>query len=965
MKKLKIKKIIWIPLTIILASGIIASAVAVSVTSIKKEETTPIPYLDESSLSLINNMKEKPIQTINVSPKDNLEISYDVNHKDIQKLSNLITEKTIEEDILFFMKKLYDENKVPNKKRLLMSIEEPQIAVVEKKLTATFVVQYQNISNFQNIYINLGTESFEIEHNSTIKLSYKFEGEITPILLNNHFGYNVVETNPPPSVNPNLPYVQPANTIDISINGKPTLFKRDIIYEQPSSAINTLVTGFSSNVGYNDVKESVFIELAKLTKENIFSEINLRQVATFNDIKKISLHAGNLIESLATNPTIGVFLSNDKNIVDFLEIYKLATSNLSFPFKNLLPGIIESVLRNESISQIIINNKESIMAIVESIPILSPFTPQITTILNYSEEHLELFFAEDVLDLLEGFIGVVPEEIKTLLGQLGGKTGLLTILTSPNVIKLLPFIFNLIPGFSQAPIIVDLLTILSSPSGNLMNEPILDTLVKIIKSEQTTITPKTKSTLINVPTEITELKSKLVSKDVTSLERFFDNVTILAVDSPILNPDFDRITVSIKDALDVKGNIIGFDIALSSVGTQLYFSGGIQLINSKVIFGAIEKPGLSSPITSINGNLIHTLLNSLIPGLDETTMNLLPQVLFNNPNITVAKLQDFLNAIASPKVDNIKSTFSNFMNSITPTRVMLDEANASYDQITKKLIGTTTTKYQFTKTIEINLKPLYDILPPNLNLNGTSIPVSILTGLLPNTLSLHTNDYLSIGQKFDTNLSFAIQSNGLNNIAKWQAPSTTVIDLHMPETVKSIRSQYNIISWVAAGPIMKALLPNVLYSKKESHAYYTSNKDLGVSEEILEKYSPNIYNELSFTPIHGQNLDILKAEIKNNLIKETSEPFIVDRLWTISKTQYILNPTYNITDAVLKYFEFNGPKTSMPWITYSETRILDSVNFIGIKIPELSISSLKVMFDYDVYNGNKETEAKFQRTWIL
>ena len=964
MRKIKFKKAVWIPLTLIVTGGIIGGgvAIAVSTTNNVKEPSIGTAIIDESSLSILKNIAEPgKASKVNVSRIPGLEIGYSDSNPEIIKLENKIDKAVIQNDILFFIKSLYEDNR-EKQDNIKMSIEEPKVTYVDetKKTSIIFSITYQNESGFANKVINLGSTTYEIPPKATVNFQYSFGGTVSPTLINNIFGYEIIGTIE-------------ENKIEITTNGNPTPFKPKSSYSEPSMSLNTEVIGFSNSIGYDNIKDSVFTQLEKLTAENIWSEIHTVQQNTLHTIIEASGYAQPILTSLASDPTIKVFLAtNADNIVNIL---KLATANTNVPFKNLLPGIIKSILKDETLAQIITNNKKAIIEIVNNVPLLEPFLPQIITILNYSEEELNLFFSKDILVLLSLFgIDNIPglPELLTRLGS--GNEGLLSIITSPQGIKLLAILFDLLPGFSQSAIVIDLLNILSLgeiPKNGIMNQKILDTLIKVIKSEQTTIASKTPSILINNTVQIAALKNNLNTKNPFELAKFFDNV-LVGQEKPTLSPYFERISVTTTPIMSEGKNPkeIGFNINLSSTGSNLYFVGGIQKITSKVTFGAKEVLGDSKPSLGINGNLLETLLQSLIPGLNEMTMNLLPQILYNNPNITKAKLQAFLVSLSSPQVDGVTGTYVNFLQSMKVTRT--ESAGSNYDNKTRDLNGTTTTKYVFTKTIKISLKGIYGILPPNLNLNGTSIPVSLLTAQLPNFLFFHKDDYISVGQKFNSPISFQVIDLNEKKVARWQAPSVTIIDLNMPQTIKSIRAEYSgfggNILWATLAPLFEKILPNTLYSIKESTSHYSSFANINI--EGLENYSPNIFNGASFIANYTpKQLTTLKAEIKTNSVNNiiAGSEIAINSRWTISKQQTGLKADYDLNASVMKLFniipDYNG---IMPIanISYDEIKFLDQTSILGISIPEFSITSLKVLFNQNIYNGN-QTGTKFQKSWIL
>lgn len=953
MKRIRMKKRFWTILLVALSgSAVVGGTIAAGISSFSSgpSSNSKDVFLDLSKDDSLDKIQEDVLKPAPLASDmvtiPGLSIPFNENNPTLIKLKNSITKEVFETDILFFLQSLMN-SKSPN---IEMAFTQPEIQLTTNVVTkstqvnATFKVTYQNKSPIRYSYfLDNDLKPYSLRENYEV-FEYKINGEIKPqIYDDNLYGYAVV-----------------GNTTATNLAGE----SYNIVFSQASKALNTKLDGFSRSVGYFEVKDQVEVELKKLTTEQIAEDIHQKQANDLVLVKEYVQPAESILKNIATNPTLEAFLRD--NASSFIEIFNLAAGNLAIPFKDQLMPVIEDVLMNKSVARIIFENSDNIRAIVSQITFLEPFADIVYDIIEGTEDEIKQTIL-DLKGLLTTLIGPQIEDIPFLdeiLKVLASDEGVLSLLS--DVIGLIPTLLEMIPGFTWDPVMQDLLTILMLPDQNILSKNILNILTEIIKSEKTNISPKTGAILINDATAIASLKNNLIAKDPASLDQFFNHALI----EGNINPYFNQMTVAIEDL----PNETGFNIKLTIDTSNLYFANVQKSITTQVMYGSENVPGQSDTSDTTSGILIDKLLTMMIPNINEVTMNLLPQILYQNPNMTIAKLQGAISALANPNVGGLANgSYLSWLNSMTIT----ENSNLAYDQATMTLNGEASVQYTFGQDLWINLEAFYAILPENLNIGGTELPLSLIVNgipgiaptILPARLWAVKNDYVMFGQEFNNSiLSFDVGSSGQTS---WQAFSQTFIDVEMPNTIRKIWEEDHSIGWLVVKPVYEAIFLNVFYTKKYFSGYYRSFNSLPNIQ--INDYDSNIYYDISIVQNKSFDIGALKTELDNsisfnNLAQKEFRKFLKN--WTIYKREShfdasILNSSLNEIFTITN--NYNGEEVPIN-LSYDYIRILNTVDlsFIsaGLVIPEITLKSLKASLPYNVYNGNLDG-TRMQRSWIL
>ncbi|MGL4768776.1 MAG: hypothetical protein ACRCW6_00935 [Mycoplasmoidaceae bacterium] len=975
MKKRKIQKNGIIAIVFGLSFGLItmSSLIGFGIYSIKKNVPKPKEADWDRSLDILRNIPiiKNPNQIEakdpngNPLPKQDLEwFNPDVSRdKTLNHLFGIIKNQNyfnhLDNDMLFFLKRLMELN---YKNNILMGIDKPIISKNNQKYHVILNVKYRN-QNFysQNIYLDTtGKDLFTIspdigDENGMIKIKYEFNGELEPTINKSEDGEEWLGYK--------------------FINGKNEININDISrgadgFSFASYYLKTELTGYSTNKGYKSIQPDFDAKIKdSFDTKDVFNEISSKQTSIFQLIRKVSNDVQPILNDLSKNKKLGDFLRDNSSLISQLSKY-IFSGNV---YAQIVQLLLPEILQNKSLAVIINEERIPLYKLLENVSILKPFLDVVWSILNGSIEQLKDFFTNDLIGLIEltgagGIFNEIPG-LRDFIPKLGSDEGILSILLENKGIYILQELCSIVPNLGSFQSIIDILNILSLPDFNLLEKPILDSLVKLAQSDISNISTKIGGQLDESKiARNKQIIEKLKNKDPLTLEKYFNNSLI---DGKI-NEYFKDISVSISDFY--QGGNSGFNIKLSFKNKNQYFHGGVNEITSRVLFSNSDKDASGGYITNNQGGLISVLIKAFIPNLNDNISNVISSIFSNNLNINSSNLGKFLIDISQPLVNNVKGTIGDWISNIKCEDIK-EDANFNHDNLT--LNGKFGIKYIFGKTLNINLSNLINLLPDNLKLGNISIPIKTIKEfkMFPNSLVISKNDYISDYENFkDSKISFYADSNdsGGYNI-KWKGLSTNVLDINMPGTMKEIFNEYNFASWGLVAPLYKAVLPNIFYSIKKKFYYYKSNKNIFT----VNDYDPNIIYDVEFLKIKS----VTQATIdgyKKDLIQIANSKALVNikgtevhlkgtfKDWDFWKTEYNLDDKniINKIDDISNSLVYKNQTFSDYIYLFNLNHICNSFSVATFKVEEINLSSFGLIYhhNFGIYDENT-SKIFIQNKW--
>lgn len=194
-----------------------------------------------------------------------------------------------------------------------------------------------------------------------------------------------------------------------------------------------------------------------------------------------------------------------------------------------------------------------------------------------------------------------------------------------------------------------------------------------------------------------------------------------------------------------------------------------------------------------NKTIIGGFLTSLLSLLNMSGYNeLIDQVYTNNSNLTLSTLQNLLSTTIIPLAKFLKDT-NNYQ--IVSQYVKENNVDSfSYNQNTNQVSYKYELKFIFKNDFKLELKPIYNILPDNLSMGGTSIPINLILGVnvLPDYFTFKTNDSLDMNFSADNNYLYLTPIQKSNHyVFNYTIPYSVDFKLNMPNGFDDLYRQYN------------------------------------------------------------------------------------------------------------------------------------------------------------------------------
>ncbi len=348
---------------------------------------------------------------------------------------------------------------------------------------------------------------------------------------------------------------------------------------------------------------------------------------------------------------------------------------------------------------------------------------------------------------------------------------------------------------------------------------------------------------------------------------------------------------------------------------------------------------------------------------------ILDQVVFNNPNFTIENFVSFIDTIANPKKSSNSNEvvrYDEWINSIQKEIVF--DKNNSYNPSDLTLNLNYSYKITFTNDIYFSIKNLSKILPNSLTINNSNIPLSTIKSILPSWISVNANDYIKYSMNANDQVVYDILNKNNNNVLSWKMPINSIVDINMPQTIKTLYDSSKSLTGDAIINVSKT----IFFHKYEKFDFFKPLTSL-LNSNVIENYSYNIKtNEALFTKdiMPERKLEIIN-EIKNNT---TNEDILVDQqpikytiapsTWfskekVVHKTETKTNIDYN------KYFsEFINIEylKSKVWMSFNNNILIDKFSVVGlINIDTVKVTNISIYTPYSMYTNNNI----YRSTWVF
>lgn len=358
---------------------------------------------------------------------------------------------------------------------------------------------------------------------------------------------------------------------------------------------------------------------------------------------------------------------------------------------------------------------------------------------------------------------------------------------------------------------------------------------------------------------------------------------------------------------------------------------------------------------------------ALSPSLE----SLLDQLIFNNPNMNAQNLIGIIDVFANPKVSNksnagvvrYKERFDSMQKNYEFNQ------DASFDPVSKKINLSYTTKFIYGGNIYFNIGKIYDILPNNLTINGSSIPISTIKGLgaLPDWIGIFKNDYFSLQVNLNDKIEYDVVKLNSQDVLSWQAYSKMVVDMHMPQTIQSIWN-------MTLGDNLTKLTNGIFFHIYNTYDYFKPYQSNLLNSKIIENYDYDAKtNEAIF---FKELLTEKQQEISNAYNAATNNVNYLDEngnevkhSWKvalfITKNVYktITETSFEFESILKDFIDFTHYTTGLH-IAFNNNRIISSFNLkiIGINaftIPNVNASNITILTPYNTYTNNGNYSNKW------
>ncbi len=353
---------------------------------------------------------------------------------------------------------------------------------------------------------------------------------------------------------------------------------------------------------------------------------------------------------------------------------------------------------------------------------------------------------------------------------------------------------------------------------------------------------------------------------------------------------------------------------------------------------------------------------------------LLQQLIFDNANLTPDNLATTLNVFANPKSSTSNQTvvrYKEWFDAIEKNKLFND---AIYNGTDRTLNLKFNYSFVFKSDLYFNIKELITILPGNLTINGSSIPLDLIKSVAPSWIAIKANDFIDYELNFNDCLEYDVISKNNNYFLSWQTFAKSRINVNLPQTVKSLYDS----SSTGTGSIIVNLVKDLFYQIYETSSYFKPYESSKLNSIKIDNYNPYLKtNEALFmNEITNEDLTAIKLDYNANTYTKdyqdefnNKNSFLIRASSWIQKEiriyQQVTESTYNYQALIDQYFDFQYTNTTYH-ISFNNSRLINQqdITLIGIKIgtiPDMDIASLTVHFPYSVYSNN----GVFKNTWSI
>ena len=358
---------------------------------------------------------------------------------------------------------------------------------------------------------------------------------------------------------------------------------------------------------------------------------------------------------------------------------------------------------------------------------------------------------------------------------------------------------------------------------------------------------------------------------------------------------------------------------------------------------------------------------ALSPSLE----SLLDELIFNNPNMNAQNLIGIIDVFANSKVSNKSNAevvrYKKWFDSMQKNYEF--NQNASFDPVSKKINLSYTTKFVYGGNIYFNIGKIYDILPDNLTVNGSSIPISTIKalGALPDWIGIFKNDYFSLQVNLNDKIEYDVVKLNSQDVLSWQAYSKMVVDMHMPQTIQSI--------WgMTLGDNLTKLTNGIFFHIYNTYDYFKPYQSDLLNSKIIENYDYDAKtNEAIFFKelLTEKQQEISNAynAATNNVNYRDENGNEVKHSWKvalfITKNVYktITETSFEFESILKDFIDFTHYTTGLH-IAFNNNRIISSfdLKIVGINaltIPNVNASNITILAPYNTYTNNGNYSNKW------
>lgn len=351
-----------------------------------------------------------------------------------------------------------------------------------------------------------------------------------------------------------------------------------------------------------------------------------------------------------------------------------------------------------------------------------------------------------------------------------------------------------------------------------------------------------------------------------------------------------------------------------------------------------------------NEYIFKELLSKIIP--NSSILSILNQILFDNSNLTPDNIVNFIDVFANPKTSTKNGaivSWEEWFNSIkkTPAFYKNEDDNIVFQY-----------KFEFSQDIYLDIDTLCKILPNNLSIGTTTIPLGIIVGALPDWISINKGDYVEVKQEFNNIEYDVVLINGEYKLS-WQAFTYTTVDVNLPNTLKTI---YDTSLF---GSSMVEILNNIFYGIHNINFYfkpYTST----LNTNSISNYNPKTKDNYAIflKNINQERLLEIKQtfddSIHTEIISDT-EFMIAEGGWFSKKIVVNKNKTvanFDIYSLLSEYFNLENFNGNLH-INLDVNTLINSSSILTVSTPKYISTNVAIQTPYYVYTDNDQFKNYF------